>query len=352
MSDYYYLVEEKSKKKFPFLHLILFLLTFVTCLIAGTQWAYKDFTEVMNWHYGITYAVLILTFLSAHEFGHYFAAKYHGVEASLPYYIPFPFTFTINFGTFGAVIKTYTPIPTKKALFDIGVAGPIAGFVVALSFLIYGFLTLPGIEFIYKIHPEYITEFGGNIPDFGLYFGNTLLYAFLANIFSSPDNFIPPMNEIYHYPFLNVGWFGLFVTTLNMLPMGQLDGGHITYAMFGERKHYQIAKFTYRLLILIGLLSFIGATYDFLSLIPIDSDYYYLKLLLFPTIKEIYNIYPPLFRGWSGWLVWALISKYFIKLKHPPIFSNDELDKNRKILGWFALSILLLSFSYTGIYIK
>lgn len=349
MSNFDYVVEKK-RNKFPLLHVSLFIVTFITCMIAGTQWSYHDWTEVLNWHHGLTYAILILTFLSAHEFGHYFASKYHKVDATLPYYIPFPFTFTLNFGTFGAVIKTRTPIPNKKALFDIGVAGPLAGFVVAVAFLIYGLMTLPGIGFIYNLHPEYIFHHGGHIPTFGLHFGDTIMYTILSNIFANPDGFLPPMNEIYHYPFLNVGWFGLFVTTLNMLPMGQLDGGHITYAMFGEKVHARIAKTTFYVLLIIGIFSFFGAIHEILHLIPKGDDLYYLNENFYPILDKIYNIFPIAFKGWSGWLIWAMLAKFFIKLKHPPIESTEKLGKGRTILGWLAIIVLMLSFSYSGIY--
>ncbi|HRP01575.1 MAG TPA: site-2 protease family protein [Candidatus Kapabacteria bacterium] len=343
--------EVKERKKFPLLHIGLFITTFITCLMAGTQWSYHDWSEVLNWHYGLTYAILILTFLSAHEFGHYFAAKLHKVKATLPYYIPFPFTFALNFGTLGAVIKMKSRIPNKKVLFDIGVAGPIAGFVVAVSFLIYGFATLPGVAHLYTIHPEYISQNSGNIPITGLYFGDTILYTILSNIFTNPNAFLPPMNEMYHYPFLNVGWFGLFVTTLNMLPMGQLDGGHIIYAMFGDRIHAKIAKFTFYTLLVFGVFSMIGLFHDFLKIIPSNDSLYYLHEDYFPATNRIYNIFPLAFKGWSGWLLWALLAKFVIKLQHPPTDSDEPLSKGRMVVGFIAIIILILSFSYMGIYL-
>ncbi len=340
----------KKRSKFPFLHLGLFILTFITCMMSGTQWLSKDWTEVLNWHYGLTYAILILTFLSAHEFGHYFASKYHKVDATLPYYIPFPFTFALNFGTFGAVIKMRSQIPNRKALFDIGVAGPIAGFVVAVGFLIYGLYTLPGISYLYNIHPEYITQHNGNIPQFGLYFGDTLSYSFLSKLFANPNGFLPPMNEIYHYPFLNVGWFGLFVTTLNMLPMGQLDGGHITYAMFGEKTHSIISKSIFYILLGLGLLSIFGSIHQFLEILKPTDNIFYLRENYFSIIDKIYSTFPMLFQAWSGWLIWAFLAKYFIKLKHPPIYSDEPIGIVRMSIGWLSLIILLLSFSYSGLY--
>jgi membrane-associated protease RseP (regulator of RpoE activity) len=349
---YSQIFEPENKKKTPLIvFILLFVLTFITCMIAGTQWAYKDFTEINNWHYGIQYAVLILTFLSVHEFGHYFAARLHKVDASLPFYIPFPFTFTLNFGTFGAVIKTRTPIPDKKALFDIGVAGPLGGFIVSIIFLIVGFLTLPSIDYIYSLHPEYVLKFGGKIPDYGLHFGNTIVYWLFTHIFANVNGYIPPMNEIYHYPLLNVGWFGLFVTTLNMLPMGQLDGGHVTYSMFGSRIHEKIAKIMFWFLLIMGLGSLLGAAHDIIKSYSSEYYVYLIGKVVYPPLDWIDTNFPLALRGWSGWFLWALIARFVIKLKHPPLMDDTPLDNKRMVIGWIAIVILLLSFSYTGIYI-
>lgn len=349
MDEEYIYIRKKAKSPI-ILHIGLFAFTFITCMIAGTQWAFKDFTDILNWHYGLTYAVLILTFLSAHEFGHYFAAKYHGVDASLPYYIPFPIPFAINFGTLGAVIKTRTLIPSRKALFDIGAAGPIAGFIVSVGFLIYGLMTLPPIDFLYQIHPEYLTLYGGEIPQKSLFFGDTLLYWLLAKVFANPNGFLPPMNEIYHYPFLNVGWFGLFVTTLNMIPIGQLDGGHITYAMFGRRTHSLIARTFWAILIILGTFSVLNVLNEALKVPSPNILIIAFQDALLPILRYIDQTMPFVFKSWGGWLVWAIITKFFVKLDHPPVLDESDIGKGRKIIGWITLLILFLSFSYNGIY--
>lgn len=337
-------------------HLLIFFtllcITFVTCMISGTQWAYQNFYEITNWHYGTTYAILILTFLSAHEFGHYFAARFHKVDATLPYYIPFPFTIALNFGTLGAVIKTRSPIPSRRALFDIGVSGPIAGFIVASGFLIYGLQTLPGIEFIYNIHPDYVGHLGGKIPETGLHFGDTLYYYILSKFFANPNGFLPPMNEIYHYPFLNVGWFGLFVTSLNMLPMGQLDGGHTTYSMFGEKVHRIISKTIFRILLTMGILSILGLLHEFFTENIDNSIFLAFKSFLFPALDYIKIKFPIIFQFWSGWLFWAVISKFALKLHHPPVEDNTPLGAGRMFIGFLTLGILVLSFAFNGVYIK
>ena len=329
----------------------LLAVTFVTCMISGTQWAYENFLEINNWHYGTEYAILILTFLSAHEFGHYIAARIHKVDATLPYYIPFPFTIALNFGTLGAVIRTRTPIPSRKALFDIGVAGPISGFVVATGFLIYGFMTLPGIEFIYNIHPDYVGHLGGIIPNTGLFFGDTVYYHFLAGIFANPNGFLPPMNEIYHYPYLNVGWFGLFVTSLNMLPMGQLDGGHTTYSMFGPKVHAIISKSIFKVLLIMGIFSVVGLLHQFFTDEIDNSIFYTFKNMLYPLLDYIKQNIPFIYQSWSGWLFWAILSKFVLKLHHPPVEDNTPLGPGRMFIGILTLLILLLSFSFNGVYI-
>lgn len=340
---------DKTKKLIVFF--LLLIVTFVTCMVAGTQWAYKDYLEVTNWHYGIEYALLVIIFLSAHEFGHYIAARIHKVDATLPYYIPFPLTISINFGTFGAVIKTKTPIPNRRAMFDIGVAGPIAGFIVCTIYLIYGLMTLPGIDYIYHLHPEYIFHNGGRIPETGLFFGDTLYFHIFSKIFANQNGYLPPMNEIYHYPFLNVAWFGLFVTSLNMLPMGQLDGGHTIFAMFGEKIHYLIARIVFWILLFIG----IGATLGVIYLIfqyEADSNWLLqLKNIFFPALDFINKHFPFVYKGWTGWLLWAILAKFAIKLKHPPVNDNTPLNPIRIAIGIFAILILVFSFSYNGIYI-
>ena len=338
-------------KRHPYIiNIILFVITFFTCMVAGVQWKQMNPLQLENLHAGLSYAVLILTFLTAHEFGHYIASRIHKVDATLPYYIPMPIPFILNFGTFGAVIKTRSPIPTKKALFDIGAAGPIAGFIVCVVYLIIGFSTLPPIDYLYEIHPEYLTQMGGKIPEHGLHFGSTILFNAMKDVFSYPDAFVPPMNEIYHYPLLNVGWFGLFVTALNMLPIGQLDGGHITYSMFG-RAHAKIARYFWGFMIALGLGGVLGMLNEFFqqefkNLILRGFDQ-----ILSPVLEFIGSVAPWYYEGWVGWIFWALLTKFFVKLDHPPIHSNDDIGPGRRAVGWFALSILALCFSFNGIYL-
>jgi membrane-associated protease RseP (regulator of RpoE activity) len=305
----------KFKYNYP-VHITLFLLTFFTTTISGVQWRNMvDSFELENFRFGLEYAISLLFILSCHEFGHFFAARYHGVETTLPFFIPFPpIPGVLNFGTFGAVIKTKSPVPHNIAMFDIGASGPIAGFIASLMVLIWGFTHLPSIDYLFEIHPEYI--FTG-IPEWGLRFGNTLLYLLFvkfANIFGS--GFIPPMNEIYHYPYLCAGWFGLFVTAMNLLPIGQLDGGHIFYSMFGGKVQKLTARIFFIILLSFGLLGF-------LPLIDIEVSF-----------------------AWPGWFLWAVLLFFVVKLEHPEIQDFILLDKNRTIIGWLCIIIFIVSFSF------
>ena len=184
----------------------------------------------------MTYSILLLAVLGSHELGHYLAARIHNVESTLPYFLPFPPHYGLMpFGTLGAVIRIRSEIRTRRALFDIGVSGPIAGFTTTLVILAIGFATLPNMEYLYGIHPQYRTM--TSLPTGGLTFGSSLGYSIMAFLFAPTGAFVPPMNEIYHYPFLCVGWFGLFLTALNLIPVAQLDGGHILKASIGNRAH-------------------------------------------------------------------------------------------------------------------
>ncbi len=296
------------------LPLLLFILTFFTTTIAGVFWLNKDGYDLANFELGLPYSLSILFVLASHEFGHYFAARYHKVQTTLPLFIPAP-PGQLLFGTMGAVIRTRTPVPTRKAMFDIGVAGPIAGFVATLIILIIGLTNLPPQDYIYTIHPEYLLGMkpAGTID---MTFGNTLLYSLLSGTVA--NGFVPPMNEIYHYPFLCVGWFGLFVTAMNLIPVGQLDGGHIAYAMLGNR-HRFIARFAFGFLLVLGLAG--GLSY-----FRIGSGF-----------------------GWVGWLLWAAILYFIIKLDHPTISDPEPLSPNRMMAGWIALGIFVVSFTPTPI---
>lgn len=340
--------EQTTPRDRVWLHIGLFLFTFVSCMMAGTQWAGKEFNEISHWGYGATYAFLITTFLAAHEFGHYFAARRHGVDATLPYFIPVPFVFLFPFGTMGAVIKTRTPIYSRKALFDIGVAGPLAGFVMCVAYLIIGYTALPSVEYLYSIHPEY-RAFGGAVPVHGLYFGDTILMRVIEQLCTNPAQFVPPMNEIYHYPYLCVGWFGLFVTSLNLLPIGQLDGGHILYAMFGSHQRI-VARIVWTMMLILGIGSFIGTLQVSISHSSPDAIYTFFQSLLLPVFEALEHIAPWLYKAWGGWLLWAILGRVFFKLDHPALDKEEPIGWVRMTIGWLTIIIFIVSFSWNGLY--
>jgi membrane-associated protease RseP (regulator of RpoE activity) len=300
------------------LHITLFIITFITTVIAGVEWTSGkagpyEFSSLSD---GLPYAFSILFILGVHEFGHYFAAVIHKVKATLPFFIPLPpIAGLFNFGTMGAVIKTKSVIPNNKAMFDIGAAGPISGFIACMIVLIYGFTHLPTVDYLLHIHPDFFSPSYGK-GAIGLEFGDSLLFSFLRHILTKSNDFVPPMSEIYHYPYLCVGWFGLFVTAMNLIPVGQLDGGHIIYSMFGEKKHEAIASISMILLVFLGVYGIVNA-----------------------FIKLNYQI------GWSGWMLWAFILYFIIKIKHPPVPQFEKLNPGRLILGFFAVLIFILSFT-------
>ena len=312
--------EEKKIKNNYLLHIGLFFLTFITTTMGGVYWGGSDPYEITNFTRGLTYSILILFIISAHEFGHYFAAKLHKVDVTLPYYIPFPFLFLNPFGTMGAVIRMRSRASTRKALFDIGVAGPIAGWIASVIILIIGFTTLPSIEFLFKIHPEYAMN---GVLVQGETFGYSILFWSFEKLFASSSGFMPPMNEVYHYPFLCAGWFGLLITALNMVPAGQLDGGHISYTMFGSKNSSVVGHIVVGILFVMGLLG------------------------LLPLLDINLNI------GSLNWIVWALLITFAIKIKHPPTVDDDPepLSKTRMAIGWFTFIILIISFAPVPIYI-
>lgn len=312
----------------------LFLLTFFTTTVAGVMWIGKDPFELSNFHLGLEYSLAILFILGAHEFGHYFAARFHKVEATLPYFLPFPpIEFFINFGTLGAIIRTKSVVPSRKVMFDIGAAGPISGFIASLVVLIYGFISLPGPEFLLNIHPDF--DLSKNIlpnsEGLPLEFGQSLMFLLLSNVFASPEQFLPPMSEIYHYPFLCVGWFGLFVTAMNLFPIGQFDGGHIIYTMFG-RTHKLIARYAFYALLAMGLPSILD------SLLRMGISFF--------TQDYVGQFIPFAEYSWGGWFLWAIISYYFVKLYHPPVPDESPIDIHRMRIGWICIGIFITTFSF------
>ncbi|MDF0674006.1 MAG: site-2 protease family protein [Nitrospira sp.] len=272
------------------LPIVLFLMTVFTTLWAGAYQVYNGpvrgplnflLTSPETLWRGIPFAGALLFILTTHELGHYLLSKIHRVPASLPLFIPGPPHFI---GTFGAIIRMRGPILSRRALFDIGVAGPLAGFVVAVIVLIVGL----GLSTVVDRTATY-----------GLHLGEPLLLQFISWLVIGP---LPPEADVVLHPIGFAAWFGLFVTSLNLLPIGQLDGGHVAYALWGRRQRTMALAFLPILLIL-------G------------------------------------FYGWSGWFLWAFMAGLW-GIGHPPVMDpHVPLGRNRTIVGWIAFAVFVITFA-------
>ena len=317
------------------LHIALFLATVFCTLWAGAFWSGHQVRTCnpallgSDLASGAQYSAALLLFLGVHEFGHFFAALRHRIRATLPYFIPVPpLPFLLNLGTMGAVIKIRERIPDTRGLFDTGAAGPLAGFAVCLTLLVYGFQHLPPESYLYSIHPEYLAS--GGIPEpppeGTLYLGKNLLWMLLELLIHPAG--LPPMTEMYHYPLLFAGWLGSFVTALNLMPVGQLDGGHVVYAMFGRKGHRIAARTFLWFIFLLALPSF-------------------LELISSILVPDLQVQLPASIRHWSwpGWMFWFFILIRFIRIDHPPTGYDYPLDAGRTVAGWLAIIIFFLSFT-------
>lgn len=372
----------KEQKRILF-QVALFVATFISTTLAGAQWAYSRSVFMNNFTWddfvnGLAYSVPLLLILTVHEFGHYFVAMYHKVKASLPYYIPFPPIpfFPFSLGTMGAVIRLRSRPVSNVQNFDIGVAGPVAGFIVALVILFYGFQTLPPPEYIYQFHPEY-EQYGPDYADvvysseymkkneifIDIQIGSNLLFWIFEKTVADPAR-IPNPREIMHYPVLLACYIGLFVTCLNLLPIGQLDGGHVIYGLFGYKTHRTVARVFFLALIFYaglglsyidpalpqkelllgigGYLIFLFVAFKGLMLSARDTLMY---VLLMFAVQFTFMVYMPGIKGYEGWILFAFILGRLIGVEHPPSEIEQPLDSPRVITGWIALLIFILCFS-------
>ncbi len=282
-------------------HVLLFGLTLVSTTAAGAMQQGVDplvsLRALVHLIEGLPFAATLLTILTVHEFGHYFAARSWGVKASLPYFLPLPY---ISFlGTLGAVIKIQSPIPHKRALLDIGAAGPLAGFVVAVVACIVGLSRSQIVAGDYLYGPP-------------IELGAPLLFSALADLVLPT---LGPEQHVLLDPIAFAGWVGLFITAFNLFPIGQLDGGHITYALFA-RWHRRIARVSFVALTAMGL-------------------YGLASLIWFPAWPS----------GWPGWLALAFFLTLFGKDHPAPYDSWTELDRSRRWIGYLCLIVFALCFS-------
>jgi membrane-associated protease RseP (regulator of RpoE activity) len=256
-------------------------------------------------------AASLLGILLVHELGHYVAARIHRVPASPPYFLPLPFL--SMFGTFGAVISMRHRIRSRKALLDIGAAGPIAGMLVAIPVMCIG-LSMSTVG--PRSDSNYMQE------------GQSLLYLLLKRLVLGP---IADDQDVFLHPMAFAGWGGFFLTMVNLLPWGQLDGGHIAFALFGERQH-AFARWVRRGLLLVFV-------YNLVTLV--------LPVLLHRSSQPLSLA----FMACTPWLVWyaitGLLGRFFGE-DHPP-FEESELDPARQALAVVCLVLFVLLFMPTPI---
>ena len=288
----YVIRKPKRKEKSIWINVSLLIATIVTTVLTGSilNIGYSDIWSVPNamnifnienlFYGGMLFAFPLMSILFVHEMGHYFTSKKHGIKTSFPFFIPIPPILpSFNIGTFGALISSSDPMPNKKALFDVGISGPLAGFLVAIPVTILG-ITLST--------PATITE-----PASGeIMLGGSILFSFLSSTILNLPTGTPIDLSLTAF----AGWVGLLITSINLLPAGQLDGGHVFRAVLGEKQKYAgwIAVF----------------------------------IMIF-----------------TGWTLFAIIIVFMMGMMHPPPLNDDSsIDMKRKILFFVALAILILCF--------
>jgi membrane-associated protease RseP (regulator of RpoE activity) len=237
---------------------------------------------------GVSFSISLLAILTAHEAGHYIACRFYRVDATLPYFIPMP-PLLSPAGTLGAFIKIISPMPSRRAVFDIGVAGPIAGFIVIVPVLTLGLLTMKQAT---------LAQIGGIE---GLYFAEPLLSHLLAKILGVV------INTGSSNPFWAAAWIGMLVTSLNLIPSGQLDGGHAIYSIFGERVHFWTGRIAFVVMMTMTVVGWF-----------------------------LYNS--------PGGLLFAILLAVMMRVRHPEPLDNDPLNFNRKIVALLTLLIFILCF--------
>jgi len=288
----------------PTLNVTLFFLTLLTTTMAGAYTAGASLALdpsaehpllelARNLSMGLSFSIPLMAILLCHEMGHYLTARRNRVSASLPYFIPAPYPSLFIIGTFGAFIRIKSRPASRRQIFDIGAAGPWAGAMVAVPLVIIG-LKLSDIAPLDKS--------GG-----GLELGNSLLFLGLARWVLGVD---PNSVSVNLHPIAFAGWLGLFVTALNLLPVGQLDGGHVIYALFGGRLHRWISR-----------VFVIGGAMTVLASITMHLSF------------------------WGGWLLWAglLVA---LGLGHPSTTdSTTPLSPPRRVAAWLTIALFIATFS-------
>ena len=310
----------KPRPTNPLINLILFFLTLLSMIFAGAMYSYNgplpdDLGELMltilrSLPSGIPFALSLLSILLAHEFGHYIAGRIHNTHVTLPYFIPFPLS---PFGTMGAFIQLKGPPKNKRVLLDIGIAGPIAGLFVAIPVLLYGLsisqidiielvpgqgLQLEGNSILYLMAKYLI--FGKLLPA-PVDYGGMLPFFYWVRYFFTSQPFPNGGIDVLISPIAWAGWAGLLVTALNLIPAGQLDGGHVIYSLIGKKAKYMQPV----VLVFLILLGF----------------------------------------AWSGWWFWAVLILLLGRVYAEPLDQITTINTGRKIIAIIGLIIFLLVFT-------
>ncbi len=269
---------DDSGKSRLWINILLFVITFITTTLAGSQTTESAGSLILS---GLPFSITIMAILLSHEMGHYLAARHFGINATLPYFIPFPSII----GTMGAVIKIKSPIKDKRALLYIGAMGPLFGFILSLVAVIVG------------IYFSEIRPLPASTDGFMPVFGDSFLFAFITEAIHGN---IPAGHDIFLSPYAWAGWVGFLVTSLNLMPIGQLDGSHILYALLGRKQLF----FGWAVFIALIILSFV----------------------------------------WPGWIVWIIIALFLLMIGHPPVEDGEALSPGEKALGWICVLIFILTF--------
>jgi membrane-associated protease RseP (regulator of RpoE activity) len=253
---------------------------------------------------GLPFAAALVGILFTHEMGHYVMARRHRVDATLPFFIPAPF----GVGTLGAVIRIRSLMPSRKAVLDIGVAGPLAGFVVAVPLLVWGYAHSPVASDQIAAAPvpsvlNYVRHWLGQVPaptdGVSLTFGRSLV-TLAALKLTHPA--LPAGADVTEHPVAIAAWFGMLVTTLNLIPIGQLDGGHVLYALMGRQWARRLSRAVSLGLLVLGI-----------------------------TVS------------WS-WLIWWVVTRFVVGYGHPPALDEAPLDPGRRLVA--VLGFLLFAATF------
>jgi membrane-associated protease RseP (regulator of RpoE activity) len=304
------LVRPRPRARFPAANVALFLATLATTLWAGftlSPLSAEAPTVANVISGGLPFAGSLVAILFTHEMGHYLLARRYGVKATLPYFIPVPF----GAGTLGAVIKMRSALPSRRATFDIGAAGPLAGLAVALPLLVVGLALSEVREVAASSGPSpWISPFAlvralvaGEslaVDTSGIEFLGDSLVTWGARWLVLGA--LPPGHDVVLHPVAFAAWLGLLVTTLNLVPLGQLDGGHVVYALAGRRRARLVGR-----IVSAGLLA------------------------------------AGIFFTWS-WLLWWALTRFAIGVGHPPALVEEPLGPGRKAIAWLSLALFVLTF--------